>query len=238
MISIAIVDDDPRERRLIRECLDDVQERSGSSFQPTEYAAPEQFLMEYEPGRFDIVFMDIVFPGSMDGMTAARELRGLDDRVLLIFFTNMAQMALEGYRVDALDFIVKPLEKDAFFLKMTRALGRVATDAEKMISIRSDGRIIRLRKSLISHLDADGHSVVYYSREGVFTEYISLSGAKKKLNDAAFEPSDRSRLVNLRRISVIRKNICIVDGEEIPIARDRCGAFKKAFADYLSGLRH
>ena len=235
MISVAIVDDDPRERQNIRACLAFVQEKSRTDFQLTEYETAEAFLMAYEPERFGIVLLDIDFPGGMNGMDAARRLRQMDERVILIFITNLAQMALQGYEVEALDFIVKPLEKSAFFLKMSRAIGRAAQSVEDVISIRSEGEVVRLHKRLIRHVDVQGHSVVYHSPEGVFTEYISLAAAEKRLNDPAFERSDRSCLVNLRYVSIIRKECCVVDGEEIPLARERRSAFKQAYADYLSG---
>lgn len=62
----------------------------------------------------------------MDGMTAARRLRELDKTVTIIFVTNTARYAVQGYEVDALDYIVKPIDKYAFVLKMRRALARVA----------------------------------------------------------------------------------------------------------------
>ena len=237
MIRVAVIDDEAQERLTVRQCLDFVEERSGEAFQTTEFSGAEQFLMEYEADRFDIVLMDIEFPGGMDGMTAARQLRALDGRVILIFITNLAQMALQGYEVEALDFIVKPLDKRVFFLKLARAMGRVAQNQTDVLTIRSEGQTVRLHKRQIRHLDVQGHSVVYHTGEGVYTEYSSLAAAEKKLNDAAFERSDRSCLVNLRFVSVIRKDCCVVDGEIIPLARDRRVAFKKAYADYLSGAK-
>ena len=62
----------------------------------------------------DLVFMDIEFPQGQNGMEAARALRRMDSTVVLIFVTNIAQMAVEGYEVDALDFIVKLVDPMPF----------------------------------------------------------------------------------------------------------------------------
>lgn len=237
MIHVAVIDDEVQERLAIKQCLDYAETRSGEAFDVTEYSSAEQFLMDYEPDRFDIILMDIEFPCGMDGMTAARQLRTMDDRVILIFITNLAQMALQGYGVEALDFIVKPLDKSVFFLKITRAVGRIAQRPENIIVIRSEGETVRLLKRQIRHLDVQGHSVIYHTGGRVYTEYTSLSAAEKKLDDPSFERSDRSCLVNLRYVSVIRRDSCVVDGEEIPLARERRQAFKKAYADYLSGAK-
>ena len=66
---------------------------------------------------FDIVLMDIDMPG-MNGMETARALRKVDAAVILIFVTNMAQFAISGYEVDATDFILKPVNKYSFAIKI------------------------------------------------------------------------------------------------------------------------
>lgn len=71
------------------------------------YYASVDFLEEYD-STYDIVFLDIEMPGS-DGLTTAREIRGKDDAVAIIFITNMAQYAIHGYEVNAIDFMVKPV---------------------------------------------------------------------------------------------------------------------------------
>ena len=179
--------------------------------------------------------MDSEFPTGMDGMEAARQLRRIDKTVLLIFVTNMAQLAIQGYEVEALDFIVKPLNRAAFLLKMTRALGRTGTRQGRTIPVLADGETVRLHVDRIRYVSVDGHYVVYHSPEGVFSEYSTLAAAEKKLGDAAFCRCDRGCLVNLRYVSVIRTGLCVVDGEELAIARPRYGQFKQAYAEYLSG---
>lgn len=89
---------------------------------------------------------------------------------------------------------------------------------------------------MLRYLTVDGHYVIYHSKEGTFAEYITLNAAEKKLNDPAFFRCDRGYLVNLRYVEQIRKSTCLVDGEELPIARTQFGKFKQAYARYLGGL--
>lgn len=61
----------------------------------------------------------------LNGMEAAQKIRELDKEVVIVFITNMAQYAIKGYEVDALDFILKPLNYYTFSMRFTRAVGRV-----------------------------------------------------------------------------------------------------------------
>ena len=138
--------------------------------------------------------------------------------------------------VDALDFIVKPVDNYSFLLKMTRILDRVAIRPDDMFCVCAEGEIISLHIRMLRYLTVDGHYVIYHSKEGTFAEYITLNAAEKKLNDPAFFRCDRGCLVNLRYVEQIRKSTCLVDGEELPIARTQFGKFKQAYARYLGGL--
>lgn len=234
MINIAVIDDEPQERARIRKCLDFVAKQRNVRFCVDEYGSTEQFLMRYD-FSYDIIFLDVFFGNGKDGMSAARAIRKMDETVLLVFISNLAHMALQGYEVDAMDFILKPVENHTFLLKMTRVLNRLGRKTDYSISVKAEGETIRLHTRLIRYLLVKGHYVEYHSREGVFSEYISLSAAEEKLNDDCFFRCDRGCLVNLRYVTEIRKDACIVDTEEIPVARTQKSAFKRAFVKYLAG---
>ena len=236
MIHVAIVDDEAEERRRLRAYLGEVARKKQVCFSVDEYASADAFLVQYQQG-YDMVFLDIEFPAGQNGMEAARALRRIDTSVIIIFITNIARMAVEGYEVEALDFIVKPVDPAAFLLKMTRALSRVTRSTSNRITVRQEGDLLSLRVGLIRYLTVEGHYVTYHSREGDFSEYLSLAAAEKKLNSPLFCRCDRGCLVNLRYVSEIRKDVCVVDGEELVIARTQRAQFVRAYAEYLGGAR-
>lgn len=236
MLNVAIVDDEAQESRRLRSYLDDVACQSGVEFCVDEFSSADAFIMQYQDG-YDLVFMDIEFPGGMDGMQAARALRRMDSAVVLVFVTKMVQMAVEGYEVDALDFMVKPVDRSAFMLKMARVLPRVVHGVSERVVVRQEGEVRGLQVRLIRYLKVRGHYIEYHSREGVFSEYGSLSAAEKKLGSPLFCRCDRGCLVNFRYVSSIGRDVCVVDGEELPLARTQRAQFLKAYAEYLSGLR-
>ncbi len=234
MLDIAIVDDEPAERERLKACLAYVEQMQGVSFAVQEYETADQFLMLFEQ-QYDIVFMDIQFVDGTDGMSAARQLRKMDSSVLLIFVTNLAQMAVHGYEVDALDFVVKPLDPFAFHLKMQRALGRVSSRKKTTIEIRDKGSTVYVDTHRIRYLEVDGHYVTYHTRGGNYTEYISMSAAEKKLNDPAFFRCDRGLIINMRMLTKIEGDTCVVDGETLIVAHILRNELKRALAAYLSG---
>ena len=71
----------------------------------------------YEPG-YDIIFMDVEMPG-LDGFGAAEKIRAVDADAVLVFVTNMAQYAIKGYEVDALDYVLKPVNYYQFCTKLS-----------------------------------------------------------------------------------------------------------------------
>lgn len=236
MIYAAIVDDEESERKKLKACLAYVSEKKGVKFSVREFSDADKFLVNYE-SDYDVVFMDIEMEGT-NGMEAARQLRKVDKTVILIFVTNMAQMAVQGYEVDALDFIVKPLDKYAFSLKMMRVLGRIAQRQDDKVLLNIAGDFVSIRASLIKYLEVQGHYVIYHSREGNYTEYITLSAAEKKIADQNFVRCNRGCLVNLRFVNAVRRDVCVVDGEELVIARPSRNAFIQAFACFLGGGEH
>lgn len=123
MIHIAIVEDEEKYRKQLREYIEQYCEKSGKQIQTSFFQDGEDIIENYT-ADFDLIFMDIQMR-FMDGMTAAREIRKLDKKVILMFITSIATYAIEGYEVDALDYILKPLSYNMFEQKLNRALLRV-----------------------------------------------------------------------------------------------------------------
>ena len=106
MAKIAVVEDNDAMRAQLCGFIAQYAQESGHQLDVTAFSDGAQLVEPYRPG-FDIIFLDIEMP-KLGGMPTAERIRRQDPDVVLVFVTNMAQYAIRGYEVDALDFVLKP----------------------------------------------------------------------------------------------------------------------------------
>ena len=119
MIRVAIVDDFREDAAVLEQYLYQFGGETGQAYLVTRYTSGPEFLQDRSTA-FDLVILDIDMPG-LNGMETARQLRGQGDNVVLMFVTNMSQYALEGYEVEAVDYVLKPVSYQDFTLKLRKA---------------------------------------------------------------------------------------------------------------------
>lgn len=233
MIRIAVVEDSEADFTRIKECLLYLSDVDDIQFEIDHYPTGAAFIAKYSP-CYDIIFMDIDMPG-MTGMEAAQALRQMDRAVVLIFITNMAQYAISGYSVEALDFILKPINKYSFAVKIRRAIARTTKRTDDTINIKEDGVIHRVQISSIKYLEVSGHYVVCHTMSGDLTEYSTLKEIQKRIDRAYFVQCNRSFLINLKYVDSVNRGSVIVDGTEIFISRKMHHSFLSAAMDFWGG---
>lgn len=123
MIRIGIVEDDAVSRKLVHDYLARFEAEHGESFEVSVFEDGAQILRGYRP-RFDVILLDIQME-TIDGMTTARRIREVDDRVVLVFITSSPQFAIKGYKVDATSYLLKPLSWFAFEQELSRSIALV-----------------------------------------------------------------------------------------------------------------
>ena len=123
MFRIAIVEDQDETRECLNRFVRQYAEEQGVQVEISLITDGSEIAEHYTPG-FDIIFMDVEMP-RLDGFAAAEAIRAVDAEVVLVFVTNMAQYAIRGYEVDALDYVLKPVNYYQFCTKLSRAIQRV-----------------------------------------------------------------------------------------------------------------
>ena len=132
-------------------------------------------LLDHYDRDCDLLFLDIRLP-DMTGMEAAHRIREVDRRVMIIFVTSLTQYAIEGYSVQAFDYIVKPVSYEPFAAKLERAvrvLGYRQTGVVLDIKTREGG--LRLTSDMIHYLEVFDHDLLIHTDDGVIKQWGSLS---------------------------------------------------------------
>ncbi|MBQ8162084.1 MAG: response regulator transcription factor [Clostridia bacterium] len=234
MVRIAIVEDSEQDSHRLQTCLDRYGAEKDVKMQTSWHRSAEEFLDSFQY-QYDIVFMDIRM-GGMDGMKAAHKLREKDDKVILIFLTSLAQYAVQGYEVDALDYILKPLTYPALELKFQRALRRChPKEDEEEILIASGTERYRVKAEELFYIEVFEHHLHYKTARETIKGYGTLKDVEKLLPEKGFFRLNNQTIVNLRHIQQIRGNTAVLDGREFDISRMRKKDFMAEFHRY--GLR-
>lgn len=235
MIRVLIAEDDPRCFQELEQFINDYSRETGRVFQITHYDNGEDLVERYRP-EFDLLLLDVEMP-FMDGMTAAGHIRQIDPEVVIVFVTNLAQYAIQGYSVNALDYILKPLNYFSFSQHLTRALRYVKKREDAYLTVAVKGGVLKLEVGDIYYLERLGHQLMIHTRDGVHTTSSTLQQMEEMLEDKGFVRCNKGYLVNLAHVSGVQDGCAVVHGEKLLISRGRRGPFLEALADHVGGRR-
>ena len=171
----------------------------------------------------------------LDGMETARRVRELDKDVIIVFITNMAQYAIGGYAVGALDYVLKPVPYFAFSQQLRKAEEQLRRRARHYLALPVEGGMRRLDSSLIYYLESEGHRVHFYTEEGDFVAAGTLKAFEEKLADRPFARCNSGYLVNLAQVKSVQQGMVQVGPYELQVSRPRRKAFLAALADHIGG---
>ena len=232
MISIAIVEDEEQYIGQLREYLDAYSEENRETFDVTVFRDGDEIVTGYK-SKYDIILIDIQM-SFMDGMAAAEEIRKLDREVIIMFSTNMTQYAVKGYEVDALDYMVKPIEYFSFSQKLKRAISRMERRRKNYISIPVKDGVMRMDIAGIRYVESQGHDLYYRTETERIRSRGTMASAEETLKEYGFFRSNKGYLVNMKCVDGIQNNCCVIGEELLPISRNKRKEFMEALLNYMS----
>ena len=230
-MKIAICDDEPHICRQMKaevnhyyHCLDML---------PVTFTSAEQLIaaLKREPDNYLCIFMDIELNG-MNGMEAARRIRGMGLTIPVILLTSHRKFAMEGYEISAFRFLTKPLVRQ----KMAEALNAVESMQlqNRKMAIWQDGKEIYIPYQTIRYIKSEN---VYLRIQSVHQNYLVRDTLKKcmdRLPSLLFCQVHRSYAVNLSHVQSFDGACAIMENDErIPVSRHRQKLFRDSIARYL-----
>ena len=201
MINVAIVEDTLKDAETLKDYTRRAVEMVNETCEITVFNNAVDFLDGYR-GNFDIVFMDIELP-DINGMDAAKKLRLLDESVVLIFVTNMAQFAVGGYAVDAMDFMVKPVSYENVCIKISRAIKKIESKREEKLVLPGKSGVTVIMIPQIRYVEIMNHRLTFFTTQGDVAAVGSLSKIEEKLLRFNFSRCNNYSLVNLNFVTKV-----------------------------------
>lgn len=230
MVGIAIIEDDEKAAELLRGYLVRFysEEYGGSDYKADFYKSGIDFL-EKSKLSYDILFLDIVMP-VLNGLDTARKIRKIGSTANIVFVTNMAQYALNGYEVDAIDYLVKPTAYFDFKRTMEKILKRTEiTKNDVNIYIATKQDIAVIAASSIYYIEVQNHLLTFYTEKGIFLSRKALKDVEDRLESVSFARCNKCFLVNLKHVVKVQNNSVFVNNTELLMSRGR----KKEFVEKL-----
>ncbi len=232
MLTVAVVEDELRERKKIVEYLEKYSRDNNVEIRAHPFSNGLDFLDSLKKSVYDIVLLDIEMP-HIDGMQVARKMREQDPGAVLIFVTNMVSYAVEGYDVNALAFMVKPVSYVAFAFNFEKAVYIHERDTRGKSVLLTSGRAIqRVAVSEITYIESIKHSIFYHTDRGDFPIWNrTMNEIEEEMEQYGFGRCNSCYIVNLNRVKKICGDMIVMDsGDDITISRGR----KKKFIEKLA----
>lgn len=181
------------------------------------YPSAESFLFAYaEDKTVQILLLDIEM-GQMDGVTMARTLRKDNDGVQIVFITGYSEYIADGYEVEALHYLMKPVDEDKLFSVLDRAADKLCRN-EQVLTLELSGETVRLPVYQIRYAEVQGNYVTVHAKSD-YTAKMTLSELETRLDDSFFRLG-RSALVNLGYVARVTKTaVTLNDGSVLPLPR-------------------
>lgn len=234
-MNIAIVEDDARQRAECRQYILKYFEGRENQCRITEFSDGDEILENYR-ADYDLIFLDIQMQ-RLDGMQTAERIRQLDGEVYLIFITNLANYAIKGYGVNALDFVLKPVNYLMLKQLLTRVERMLESRARRYITLPTDHGLTRLDVSQIYYMETENHAVCVYTSRGMWRLRESMRNMESMMANYDFFRCNSCYLVNLAHVEQVEGSTAIVAGHELAISRPRYKAFMAALTSYIGGIK-
>lgn len=231
MIKIAIVDDDASSIKKLTEYITRYFKEDKSVFSVTAFSDGLDLLDNYKP-VFDVIFLDIQMKHSQ-GVRIAERLRKTDKQTILVFVTNLAKYAIEGYSVQASDYLLKPFSYEKFAYSFGKIIPLVASREKKTIEIFVNKVSMRLDVASILYAEVSEHNLTYHTLNGDYVVWDTLSNAEAALAKFGFAKCNNCYLVNLKFVRQIKGDFVTVGDAELKISRTYKQTFKQALVNNL-----
>lgn len=232
MFRIVLCDDNPADLKILSGYLVELKKH-----RPLEiicYEDGPSLLKDYKKHGFcDILVLDMRMQ-PLDGIEVAQEVRKIDDEVLILIVTATVDYAVDGYKVAASRYIVKPVEKDDFLNTVSKLMNQHMKKQASIFSFSSSTGTTKLLTDHIYYLESYMRTITVCAKEGKFTFTGTISSLEEQLRPYGFIRIHKSFLVNVSHIYNIFKDSITMDNQEVlPMSKHKRKDVNQEFLNYM-----
>ncbi|GAB6168326.1 two-component system response regulator RgbR [Clostridium carnis] len=236
MIKIAICDDEFFFRDSIKGTIIDLFKKENISFEIDCYSSGEELLnyLKKDCYSYDILFLDILMKG-ISGIDTAKEIRTFDKKMQIIFLTSTTEHILDGYEVEALNYIIKGKNaNEKIKLALNRALLKLKDNKKEFLVINNSNFVKVINLNDIEFIEINNRVLTVHTNLEEINFIGKINDVEKQLENKNFILTHRSYLVNIAKIREITSaTVHVESGKKILLSRARSNDVKKAYFKYL-----
>ena len=233
MLKAMIVDDEVPARSEMRYMLEEV----GGIDVAVEASNVREAIESLKEQRCDVMFLDINMPG-VNGMQFAEALSKLKNPPALVFVTAYSEYGADAFGVNAVDYLVKPVETDRLRQAIEKVNAQLGATAKKPVAeripVEKSGRKVLIPTDKIRYIMAKDDYSCLFTDDDHYLSTISLAQFETRLADANFFRVHRRYIVNLSYVNEVESVpggtlLLTIRGEDerIPVSRRRVAPLKK-----------
>lgn len=227
---VAICDDDEMDSSYVKACLCRWASSRRANVVVDVFPSAEAFLFRNEGiGGYDILLLDIEM-GLMDGVELARRVRANDKAVQIVFITGYSDYIAEGYDVEALNYLMKPIDESKLFEVLDKAASKVQGNA-RVLTLELGGELVRVPVYEVQCLEVYGNYVTIHANHDIVVKK-TLGEFEKELGEG-FHRIGRSYIVNLKMVRRVTKTqVLLANGRTLTIPRGAYEPLNRAIIMY------
>ena len=230
-VRIAICDDEEKYRITLKTILDKLL--TNIDYNIDTFDDGNNLYEAFSGTTYDLVFLDIEMP-AVDGITLAKKIRSRSENVFIVFLTSHIEYALEGYEVNALRYLTKPVDIEK--LKEVIRYVQEKQGSSRQIIIKEDGEEILIDINDVIYMESMNQNVRIVTAKGEHVIRYNIGDFEDQLKNDGFFRIHRGYLISLSKVKKFSKNDVIMEGDEaLPVSRSNLKPLKEALYSYVEG---
>lgn len=237
MIKIGICEDDARDREKLGQYITSFISDRGLEFTLDEFMSSEAFLEQWDGSHYDILFLD-VYMDQITGIELAKRIRSIDDKVIIIFVTSNTTHALEGYKIHAYDYLVKPLSKIDFEQTIKDVFNHLKLKGKEYFIFPTSEGNLKINLEDLYYIESNIRKTNLYLKEELYVCQYNINTLEEKLAALGFIRTHRSFIVNMGKIKLIKATEVVLENDQsVFLSKYKAKDVKAKFMQYLGGQR-